>query len=710
MIPMLLKKLTVLLFCVFACLTLFGLISAQSDEPMPLPLQTLEAGTAVFQNRFSLNLLTNGGFEIDSNADKLPEGWVAKKTNVVKSDKLKCNKPDKIVAYTGSCAFQFSGNPTGGSSKLTQNFSAGSIVNHSTLTLSAFVDPKSGVPLSKIASLKIQFNDNSKLKLDLRLPANSGTGYALLSRSQLVEIPSGLIVTDVQLDLGYGAVTGKFLIDDVSLTMKTADPTSTPVSPTAVPPTNTATITGTLTPTNTPTETLTPTSTLTPTETSTPTVTPTNTSTHTPTSTPTDTPTHTPTSTPTNTQTPTPTPVQLIVDSTEDTADVNGGNGACLDVSGKCTLRAAIQTANKDTGENTITFAIPGEGPHFIRLNSRLPSPVTAGGPLIIDGVMRDYVVITANTGIQGFNITGLGATPFTLRNLVFSGFDASVPGSVIYSNGTLLTIDNVQFFNNRGTDGGAMRIMGNANQTTIRDSYFLLNRASYGAAISMDAPGHTLNIVSSIFDGNSVMNLGGSIYAHAGQFRIANSLFHANTVGISGGAILVHVGTTLTLMNSTVSENVATTGSGGGIYGGSPTIINSTIAGNTADEEGEGIHADAILKNSIIANNGEVNCAGMIAGSGVNIQYPGNTCGADIVTGNPLLQPLDNNGSDIMTYALGAGSPARNNGLNEDIPLDLFDLDGDGITSEPMPFDQRGSGYNRIVGAYVDMGAYEAP
>src|SRR5581483_9606093 len=68
---------------------------------------------------------------------------------------------------------------------------------------------------------------------------------------------------------------------------------------------------------------------------------------------------------------------------TADTSDANPGDGACADILGHCTLRAAIQEANAKTGLKAIHFDIPGTGVHEISIASALPA-VTQ--PLEIDG------------------------------------------------------------------------------------------------------------------------------------------------------------------------------------------------------------------------------------------------------------------------------------------------------------------------------------
>jgi CSLREA domain-containing protein len=75
------------------------------------------------------------------------------------------------------------------------------------------------------------------------------------------------------------------------------------------------------------------------------------------------------------------------VDSTADEPDATLGTGACATAAGKCTLRAAIETANSDAAADTIAFdetPFDGEASHAeIQLTEPLPpltAPVAIGG------------------------------------------------------------------------------------------------------------------------------------------------------------------------------------------------------------------------------------------------------------------------------------------------------------------------------------------
>jgi hypothetical protein len=322
-------KILAVLFTLVLCLHIFSMLSAQSDEPLPLPV---EPSSIAFQNRATVELLTNSGFEIDADGNRLPDGWKGKHTDLAKSDRLKCSTSEAI-AYTGQCAFMFRGNSNGVESRLTQTIiNSDSIINGSTLTLSAFISSKHAETNQKIASVKVKFSDGSRLKLDLRLLAAAANAYTQHTAAALVTIPARAVITNAKLDLSYGGASGRYLVDDVSLivTSEISVSTSTPVPPTNTPsvetsatststdstdgtavPTFTATSTGTATEISSATKTPASTVEVTPSLDYTATFVVTATSTASPTNTPTATPTNTPTATLTNVP---PAITQLLAD------------------------------------------------------------------------------------------------------------------------------------------------------------------------------------------------------------------------------------------------------------------------------------------------------------------------------------------------------------------------------------------------------------
>jgi hypothetical protein len=135
------------------------------------------------------------------------------------------------------------------------------------------------------------------------------------------------------------------------------------------------------------------------------------------------------------------------------------------------------------------------------------------------------------------------------------------------------------------------------------------------------------------------------------------------------------------------LSGNSAGTGNGGGIsnfgLGGSAIVeIGSTIL-NTGGVEGLNIH----------------DYFGTVTSLGYNLSNDvtgPNSDTTDQINPNPLLGPLQDNGGPTFTHALLPGSPA----------IDAGDPEFVG----PPDFDQRGSGFPRVVHGRIDIGAFEAP
>jgi predicted outer membrane repeat protein len=234
------------------------------------------------------------------------------------------------------------------------------------------------------------------------------------------------------------------------------------------------------------------------------------------------------------------------------------------------------------------------------------------------------------------------------------------------------------------------------------------------------------LTLTNSRVYSNTVNGTGGGIFLTLGTMIITNSQISSNTSTNTGGGI--SSGGILTLVNSTISGNHAAS-SGGGIDVRIHTaqLFNVTIANNTTDSDGDddgnggGVYitpTDGIFTatHTIISGNIDnspaadkhPDCSGLLIGEGYNLieETTGCTLGGD-TTGNitgtsPNLGPLQDNGGDMLTHALLAGSPAIDAGNAAGC------LDQNGL---PLSTDQRG--FIRLVdggsgSAICDIGAYE--
>lgn len=360
---------------------------------------------------------------------------------------------------------------------------------------------------------------------------------------------------------------------------------------------------------------------------------------------------------------------------------VNAGDGVT-------SLREAVNSANANTGPDTITFASKLNG-----VQIQLGSQIGIANEITIQGNGANATVINPGGNSRAF---------------------------VVFSAG-VFNLSGVMIINGKSDTGGAIR---NAGTTVISSSTMTINNAidSGGAIFNVGK----LTLIDSAVAFNSATNDGGGIAQNNGPAR-------------------------LRILNSTVSGNVADYGGGVANILGRASIVSSTIVGNTANVRSGGLFAfsDAqtvtAVNNSIIAGNlhsfGPVPEDVFLTTDGVNLtgqldvanswaNLIGNAASAGgLVNGKqlnivgvngagtrPLAEIVDptirNNGSPVFNHALVLGSVAIDAGLNnrgKDPGLDGTFFNGD--DGAAFPTDQRGPGFNRIVNAgknNVDIGAYE--
>jgi len=123
-----------------------------------------------------------------------------------------------------------------------------------------------------------------------------------------------------------------------------------------------------------------------------------------------------------------------IVNSLDDFEDINLADQICADKFGKCTLRAAIQNANKSYLRDRIYFDLAEDGPLEILLEKALPGIIQ---PIVIDGRLKSNNLNQRNrVFINGINICDKYVSPslFSSRSTTNSGIflDKNSNGSVI--------------------------------------------------------------------------------------------------------------------------------------------------------------------------------------------------------------------------------------------------------------------------------------
>lgn len=188
-----------------------------------------------------------------------------------------------------------------------------------------------------------------------------------------------------------------------------------------------------------------------------------------------------------------------------------------------------------------------------------------------------------------------------------------------------------------------------------------------YGGGI-YNCPSSTLTLINTTISENSA-EIGGAI-CNGGALMIINSTFSGNVAhGPKGGGIANYG--FLSITNSTFSGNSSGGLAGGilngGLFQSAGTILinNSTFSGNSAGDGGGIFNVKGsmvFVHNSIVANNAGENCHGTFNSIGYNLSSD-NSCtfddAGDLNNTDPLLGPLQNNGGPTETMALLPGSPA---------------------------------------------------
>ncbi len=241
----------------------------------------------------------------------------------------------------------------------------------------------------------------------------------------------------------------------------------------------------------------------------------------------------------------------------------------------------------------------------------------------------------------------------------VFNGYNASmsISGTAIISNaaqfgGGVANINGGQSViqasvltgNYTWNYGGAIN---NQSPLTIIGSLLAGNSSPYGGGAIQDyAP---LNVISSTFIQNTGGSFGGAMNISLGTVFISNSTFVSNTANLRGGAVNNHTQSSLRVAGSTFTDNLVTSGLsyGGGIAndGSSAlTVTNSTLISNTASSFGGGIESEG--RTSIQGSTVISNYAG--GGGGIMLSAPDLTA---YVTGTALLNNRATVGAGIALY-----------------------------------------------------------
>jgi hypothetical protein len=465
-------------------------------------------------------------------------------------------------------------------------------------------------------------------------------------------------------------------------------------------------------------------------------------------------------------------------------------------------LRDAIIQANTSTGNDVILLRPGTYSLSVLNLNNatanNLQENASATGDLDITQANRTIVIQGQGAGVTILDATGLNDrvlhiltnARLELRGLTIRGgvaLEQGTPGTQngaargggIFNAGGELVMDHVLVAGNQAlgrpntasnAEGAGIHSTGSLfmNACTIRNNLAVGSAGLPGSFSSsfdqfIDVPGGqglaggllvTSNsaavVMNSTISGNRAIGGTGGV-GGVGQADFQGGVGGPGGEGGAGrgGGIGIRNGSTLTLINSTVSGNRGRGGVGGaggaGVNGAAQgaggnggngegggisidasrlDIFNSTVAFNTTGTSAGGVGGTAGVfgltlgggvcvidnaigtftsRSSLFANN--------IAGTGTDVSGAFDVAvrsliqtraGAQGIAHNDangnranvpaLLAALANNGGPTQTHALLAGSAAIDGGTN---PFGLA-------------LDQRGAGFARVKGVAIDIGAFE--
>jgi len=370
---------------------------------------------------------------------------------------------------------------------------------------------------------------------------------------------------------------------------------------------------------------------------------------------------------------------------------------------GVISLREALQAANTNTAVGDAPAGDPVEM-DVIRFDPALAGrTITLGSPLLvtnhlaIEGVGEGPFRLTLDANETGRVFEIADGTTLQLADLRLTrGTAGTGSGGAILSAGDL-ELEDMELFANSAAHGGGVANSGGevrATRVWVHDNT-ATDGASRGGGLLSEWG--RVEMLDSCISANTA-KLGGGLYSGwYGEMLVTSSTVSGNTVdgsGAAGGGIHNTQFSQARLVNVTVKANTAAGGSasGGGTYhdSGSFRMVNTIVAGNTAPGEPD-VRGD-------YDPTSDHNLIGIIDGStGLDSTHSFfGTAESPLDSG---LDELSDNGGPTPTHAIQTGSDAINAG-DDTAAVDFAD--------NPLQFDQRGDGHERIRDGRIDLGAFE--
>ena len=267
--------------------------------------------------------------------------------------------------------------------------------------------------------------------------------------------------------------------------------------------------------------------------------------------------------------------------------------------------------------------------------------------------------------------------SPLTMKNNVaiyggFAGTETSKDQRV-EGNETILDGEGTyRVFYNNYTESNPLTNSAKLDNVTIQNGYAYGNNTTDRFGAGMNNEYASPEITNCTFSNNTASYSGGGMYNFNSSPPLTNCRVWGKTASTYGdGGGMYNSSSSPKLTNCTFSGNSASS-SGGGMYNmlsSSPVLTNCTFSNNSASRDGGGMSNDynssPTLTNCILwgntasSNGNEIYNNLSTTTIDTCIIQGGYSGGTNVITGNPLLQPLADNGGYVETCAVIAGSSA---------------------------------------------------
>jgi predicted outer membrane repeat protein len=238
-----------------------------------------------------------------------------------------------------------------------------------------------------------------------------------------------------------------------------------------------------------------------------------------------------------------------------------------------------------------------------------------------------------------------------TIIRSVITGNLANDDGGGVYARrGGIQVYDSILSANLVDGSGGAL---GSTGDILVVRSHLDGNTTDGdGGAIYTDEDGD-VTVIDSTVSGSDADGPGGAIFTLDGDVTIINSTLTGNRADDRGGAVSGEA--SVIVLNSTISRNLAVAHVGGGLWSRGPMYVgNSTVSQNYAEGKGGGLHAGSVLTlvNSTVADN--VSSAAANIGVGERLVAFGSVIGPAKLESGGDAQPTSANCDAPLATSLG--------------------------------------------------------